>query len=92
MGPWRAVKLLLTLKCDESAHLLSDSTLRPLTKVEWWAVRLHQVSCRFCRSLEKQLRQVDEAATSRVGAAASLSDAARGRIAACLREEAERQD
>lgn len=92
MRPWRAVKMLLTLKCDESARLLSDATLRPLTRVERWAVRLHQISCRFCRSLEQQLRQIDNAATTRVSTPASMPAGARERIAASLRNEADRQD
>ena len=51
----RAVRLLLTLHCDESERLISQSLDTPLSGVERWAVRLHFISCRPCRGFRKQM-------------------------------------
>lgn len=84
MKLWRAIQMLLTLQCKESAQLISDSCERDLSRVEWWAVRLHQISCRVCRRLAKQVKLVNQAAKTRATAAEPMSDAARERIAAAL--------
>ena len=62
MSFWRAIKLLLTLHCEESARLQSEALERNLTGVERWAVRLHFLSCRACRNFKRQLRFIQEAA------------------------------
>lgn len=51
-----ALKLLLTLKCEESTHLVSDSLDRDLSFVERWAVRLHYISCWSCRRFGHQVK------------------------------------
>lgn len=53
-----AMKLVLTLKCEESTHLVSDSLDRELSFVERWAVRLHYIGCWSCRRFGKQMRQL----------------------------------
>ena len=51
-----AAKLILTLKCEHSSHLISNSFDRKLSAVERWAVRLHHIGCWSCRRCEKQIR------------------------------------
>ena len=53
-----AIKLILTLKCEQSTHLVSDSLDRDLSFSERWAVRLHYVACWSCRRFGKQIRQL----------------------------------
>lgn len=53
-----AMKLILTLKCEQSTQLVSDSYDRELSWVERWAVRLHYIACWSCRRFGKQLRQL----------------------------------
>lgn len=90
MSVWRAVKLLLTLRCDQSTRLMSESTQRELTRVERWAVRLHQLSCSYCRKVANQLRLVDEVARARARQPAAMPGDARDRIAASLPDERNR--
>ena len=82
MSVFRAVKLLLTLRCEQSQRLMAESKQRKLTHVERWAVRLHHLSCSYCRALFRQLKAVDELARGRNKTSDSLSAEARGRIAA----------
>ena len=56
-----AVKLLLTLKCEQSTHIVSQSLDRKLSAVERWAVRLHHISCYSCRRFAKQIRLLKDA-------------------------------
>lgn len=51
-----AVRLILTLKCEHSTHLVSDGFDRDLTFSERWAVRLHAMVCLSCRRFGKQIR------------------------------------
>ena len=53
-----AAKLILTLKCEQSTRIVSDSLDRELTSVERWAVRLHYIACSSCRRFGKQLREL----------------------------------
>lgn len=53
-----AVKLMLTLKCEQSTHLVSDSLDRELSFAERWAVRLHYIGCWSCRRFGKQIQQL----------------------------------
>ena len=62
MSFWKAFKLLLTLHCEESSRLLSEGFERDLSLVEWWAVRLHFLSCKACRRFHRQLSFLQEAA------------------------------
>lgn len=88
--------MLLTLRCEESTRLLSDSRSRDLTPVERWSVRLHQIGCSYCRKAAEQMRMVDQAARARAVRLRQMPDEVRGRIAAKLgdavREADERAD
>ncbi|MEM8866472.1 MAG: hypothetical protein AAGF31_13085 [Planctomycetota bacterium] len=84
MSVWRAIKMLLTLRCEESTHLLSDSCHRKLTRVERWSVRLHQIGCSYCRKVAEQLQMVDQAARTRGAAWQEMPNEVRQRIAATL--------
>ena len=94
-----ATKMVLTLVCDESSHLLSDSLDRPLTWVERLALRLHLLICRNCRRFRRQIDFIHAAMHYAAGGHAdqsppvppssivSLSPEARRRIAGALREK-----
>ena len=56
-----AIRLLLTLRCEQSTMIVSESLDRELSFVERWAVRLHCISCWSCRRFGKQIRQLREA-------------------------------
>jgi hypothetical protein len=81
---FRGLKLLLTLKCDHASHLMSDSFERDLGAWERWAVRMHQVSCRYCRRLAQQLCAIQQAAQARGREAGQLSADARARISKAI--------
>ena len=91
----RAFKMVLTLHCDESSHLLSDATDRRLTGVERLAVTLHLMICRNCRRFRQRLRFLTEAlhrlasgtALAAPSASLSLAPEARRRIAAAIRQQ-----
>lgn len=80
--------MLLTLRCEESTHLLSDACHRELTAVERWAVWLHQLVCSYCRQVAKQLRVVDQAARARATELKEMPTDVRDRIAASLDDSA----
>ncbi|TWT37975.1 hypothetical protein KOR34_29410 [Posidoniimonas corsicana] len=84
MSYLRAIKMLLTLRCQESARLLSDASYRELSAVERWSVRLHQVGCGPCRKLADQLKQIDQAARTRVAQSQQMPEEMRRRIAAAV--------
>ena len=65
MSLWKAIRLLLTLHCEESTQLMSASLERELSAVERWAVRLHAGVCRSCRRFRRQLKFLQEAARRR---------------------------
>lgn len=91
---WRGLVLILTLDCEGSAWLVSESLDRRLTLAERWAVRLHHLVCRSSRELAKQIRDLHAQAArlSEKGipvtntAPSGLSTAARERIAASLKK------
>ena len=56
-----ALRRILTLRCDESTRLVSQSLDRELSLSERWAVRLHAMICRSCRRYRKQLALIREA-------------------------------
>lgn len=58
-----AAKLILTLRCEQSTRLVSDSLDRELSFAERWAVRLHYVGCWSCRRFGKQMRQLRDTIT-----------------------------
>jgi hypothetical protein len=86
---WAAVRLILTLHCDESQRLISRSLDETLPWTERWAVRLHFLSCRSCRHIRKQLLFLKEAARRRTQlpvdfSSERFSDTARRRLSAAL--------
>jgi len=90
----KAVRLILTLKCEQSTRLVSESRDRDLPFAERWAVRLHAVGCRSCRRYARQLRVIGVALKRYAGefdgpahAGAALSDEARERINRAIRSE-----
>ena len=91
MSILRALKLLLTLRCDESSRLVSESLDRKLTFVEWCAVRLHRIGCVSCRRLLRQLELIRSAARTAGESGGigghELPDAARQRIVQAIREQ-----
>lgn len=85
-----AAKLILTLRCEQSTHIVSESLDRDLSAVEQWAVRLHYIGCWSCRRFGKQMRQLREALRlhpERTSEDASLSPEAMQRIRDAIRKE-----
>ena len=56
-----ACRLILTLNCEQSSHLVSESLDRELSSVERWAARLHQIGCKSCRRFAHQVRLIRQA-------------------------------
>ncbi len=55
-----AIQLVLTLNCEQSARLVSESFDRRLSPAERMAVFCHHRICRSSRQLAAQLRQLEE--------------------------------
>jgi predicted anti-sigma-YlaC factor YlaD len=87
---WSLMKLLLTLTCEQSTRLVSESLDSDLPRGERLAVRLHAVSCRSCRRYRKQLAFLSQAVSRMADAVtsssprASLSPEVRERISRML--------
>ncbi len=82
---FKTIRFILTLRCEESTKLVSDSLDRKLTSGERLAVKLHQIGCWSCRRfgrhmalIRKAMRRGDQEASIRIEP--SLSPAARQRI------------
>ena len=95
MMSWSTVKRILTLCCDESTRLVSESLDRELPFGERLAVRLHALSCRSCRRCRKQFVFLRQALVARkreaeqaVSSLPALSGEARDRIKRALAGEA----
>ena len=56
---FRALRLILTIKCEKSAMLTSESFDRRLTFSERFAVGFHQAYCRKSRRLAAQLSMLE---------------------------------
>lgn len=85
-----AAKLILTLKCEQSTQIISDSLDRELTAVERWAVRLHYIACWSCRRFGmqmRQLRQTIEEYPKRTTDDEGLSDDALDRIKGAIQRD-----
>lgn len=90
MSILKAIWQILTIRCDRSSHLASESLDRELTRAERWAMKLHEFVCKSCRRCHRQLIQLREAAQRRKQSAAeaepaSLSAAQRARMIESLR-------
>ena len=88
------IKLILTLACEESTRLVSESLDRDLPWGERWAVRLHAVCCRSCTRYRKQIELLREAlrrygsdTDSPAFSEASLSADAREKMIRALADE-----
>jgi hypothetical protein len=51
----REIKRILTLRCEESSFLTSESLDRELGRGEAVALAIHRLICRSCRRLKAQL-------------------------------------
>lgn len=86
---FKTVWLILTLRCNRSTQLASESLDRDLTRAERVAMRLHELICLHCRRFHEQIVALGEAARRRQNQATSvpgeiLSSEARMRIADSL--------
>ena len=88
---FKTILWIVTLRCEESDRLMSDSLDRRLNWAERAALRGHTLSCKACRRARQQLRtlrrsmqtvldQVDSSAGSE-----TLSPEARDRIRASMK-------
>ena len=50
------VPRILTLRCDESAQLISRAQETPLSRSERWAIGLHLLVCKSCRKYKEQMK------------------------------------
>ena len=66
-----ALKMILTLRCEDSIRILSESRDGQVTWVERWAYRLHLIGCVPCRRFRRQIDFIRRAARLR-GAAEPL--------------------
>lgn len=85
----QAIKLILTLHCDEASKLRSEQFDRRLSFAERWALRLHLVGCYVCRRVRRQLNFLDQAVKQLPARTDPTPDElrqARGRIARRLRQ------
>lgn len=77
--------MILTLNCEGSARLTSDSMDRPLNWAERWAVRMHRFVCKKSRKLNRQMLEMHRAVMNPPDTeSAGLSPDARSRIQAQL--------
>lgn len=98
MSTWTRIKFVLTLTCNESTRLVSQSLDDELPRVERMAVRLHAIGCRSCRRYRRQILFLRQALQTRiklhdtpVPANLQLSDDARQRMAQALTRAAEEE-
>ena len=87
------IKTILTLNCEESTKLVSDSLDRRLKRSERLAVVLHGLGCWSCRRFRKQIELIRKAMRSGKAAAmdASLTPEARQRIESALNRTARKE-
>ncbi len=89
------VKLILTITCEQSTRLVSESLDRDLPRGERLAITLHAFSCRSCRRYRKQLAFLGQAvrrmadAFTDSSARATLSPEVRDRISRILGRRAD---
>jgi hypothetical protein len=97
-----AIWKILTLSCEESAQLMSESLDQKLPWSKRMAFRLHAIGCRSCRRFFRQIRLLRSAAETFQGVpvdapespaqkTSSLSPEARQRIEQAL-QKAEDQE
>lgn len=86
---FKQIWMILTLDCEGSAHLSSESLDRPLNWAERTAVRTHCMICKKSRELDAQIiqlgKKLDGIAPSQIQVE-SLSDDAKLRILSKLND------
>ena len=89
------IYLILTLDCEASAKLTSDSLDRELDWSELWAGRLHRLICGKSRRLDKQILALNRALHMSGTAGTEIADlpvAAKDRIRQRLKNLGSRPD
>ncbi|MHC4695762.1 MAG: anti-sigma factor family protein [Planctomycetota bacterium] len=87
MSKLAILKLILTLTCEHSTRLVSQSLDGRLSRGERIAVRLHAISCRWCRRFARQINLLREALRHREQADADAT----GLVEAALSPEARKR-
>ena len=93
----KQIWMILTVDCEDSARLTSESMDRPLNWAETMAVHLHRLICAKSRRLNRQMIQLNVAlrrSTTRANPIAadsskSLSTDARARIRQAIKDAQE---
>lgn len=83
---------VLTLNCEQSTRIVSDSLDRHLTFTERLAVRLHYIGCMSCRRFRKQIEFVRDSVQERETREIKtdgMSEDAKDRIRKAFREASE---
>lgn len=88
MSMFSAIKLVLTLRCEESSRLTSASFDRELSRSERTAVGLHAFICRYCRRYRRQINFLRDALRHRSTDLLSAPESARtiGTLSPAARE------
>lgn len=82
---FRSIWFVLTLSCEESSRMLSDSLDRELSRTEKTALTLHNVICRSCKRFNGQLTFLRRIAREdSVESSEGMPDDARERIRRAL--------
>jgi hypothetical protein len=70
----KAIHLILTLHCDESERLISQALDEQLAWPQRTAVRMHFISCKYCRRFRKHVELIREASRRTTAAAISITN------------------
>lgn len=61
MAEWiQNAKFLLTARCRDTTHILSEEQESQLSPLQWWSSRLHLLSCGPCRQYVSQIKLVEQ--------------------------------
>ncbi len=61
MAEWiQNAKLMLTARCRDATHILSEEQESKLSPLQWWTSRLHLLSCGACRQYVNQMKLVEQ--------------------------------
>ncbi len=93
MSRVRRVLRILSMRCDESIELFSQSEDESLPMIDWLALKSHLLFCKPCRRMAGQLRFLRQALSKAVTRAEQsgerLSAEARARIERAWRQTPE---
>jgi hypothetical protein len=94
---WADIIKILTIRCEESSRLVSDSLDRPLRWSERLAMYAHVSICWSCARFRRQLlfireasRQLEDAYSRSVTEPLQLTEVSKGRIKSVLAEAQKR--